>query len=84
MTPLVFRKPPGALLVNLTSCKSHEAKLAKKSLLLMAAGYHQQESPWYLPPVGAQFLEHALHRALQGTKPPHVGPSLVAGFGRGS
>ena len=83
MTPLVFRKPPGTLLVNLTSCKCHGGKLATKSLLLAAAGYHQLESPQYLPPVGARFLERALHRALQGTKPPHVGPRLAAGFGRG-
>lgn len=82
-SPPVFRKPPETLLVNSTSCKCRRGKLDKKPLLLVAAGYPQPESPWYLPLAGARFLECTSHRALQGTKPHHVGPRLVAGFGRG-
>lgn len=82
MTPLFFRKSPGTLLVNPYSCKCHEAKLVKKSLLLTAAEYHQPESTWYLPPLRSQFLKYSLHRALQDTKPAHVRPRLAAGFGR--
>lgn len=83
MSPPVFRKPPGTLLVSSTSCKCHGGKLNKKPLLLTAAGYPQPESPWYLAPVRAWFFDCTSHRALQGTKPPRMGPRLAAGFGRG-
>lgn len=82
MTPLVFKKPPGTLLVSLTSWKCCGAKLVKKALLLMTAGCHQHKNRWYLPPLGF-CSSGALHRALQGAKPPHIGPKLMAGFGRG-
>lgn len=82
MTPLVFKKSPGALLASLTSWKCHGAKLIKKALLLMTAGYQQHKNPWYLPLSGFG-SSSALHRALQGAKPPHRGPRLTAGFGLG-
>lgn len=77
MTPLVFRKSAVTVLVNSTSSKCHRTKLAKKSLLLAAAGYHPMQSSWYIPHVGAQFFQHALHRALQDTEASYIGPRLA-------
>lgn len=81
MTDLVFKKPPETLLVSLTSWKCHGAKLVKKALLPVIAGY-----PWYTRIPGNSPLlgfgsSSALHKALQGATPPHTGLRLMAGFG---